>query len=74
MTLATEAADIPRVNDLLRQARVLLIVADRATDLRSALVAVRQVLDITTRLSEELRQIAAVEESTQEAQACEDRL
>ena len=62
MTLATEAADISRVNELLARARVALVVADRATDLRTALLAVREALDITTRLSEELRGIAAVED------------
>jgi len=71
VTLATEAADISRVNELLAQARVLLIVADRSTDLRSALVAVREALEVTRRLSQELRH-AAVEEDTREAQACED--
>ena len=72
MTLATEAADISRVNELLAQARVLLIVADRSTDLRSALVAVGEALEVTRRVAEELRGVAAVEEDTREAQACED--
>jgi Cdc6-like AAA superfamily ATPase len=46
-------------DDLLAQARVALVAADRSSDLRGALVAVREALEITTRLSEELRQIAA---------------
>ncbi len=61
------------MNELLARARVLLIVADRSSDLRSSLVAVRQALDITTRLAEELRGGAAVEDPTRGAQACEDR-
>ncbi len=73
MTLATEAADISRVNELLARARVALVVADRASDLRGALLAVREALEITTRLSEELRGIAAVQEPTREAQRREDR-
>ncbi len=59
MTLATEAADISRVNELLARAR-------------TALLAVREALEITTRLSETLRGIAAVEDPAREAQACED--
>jgi hypothetical protein len=73
VTLATEAADISRVNELLARARVALVVADRASDLRGALLAVREALEITTRLSEELRGIAAVQEPTREAQRREDR-
>ncbi len=73
MTLATEAADISRVNELLARARVALVVADRATDLRTSLVAVREALEITTRLSETLRQIAAAQDPTREAQRREDR-
>jgi hypothetical protein len=59
-------------DDLLAQARVLLLRADRSSDLRSALVAVRQALEITTRLSEELRQIAAAGDPTEDAQKRED--
>ena len=66
MTLATEAADISRVNELLARARVALVVADRASDLRGALLAVREALEITTRLSEELRGIAAAGDPTEE--------
>jgi hypothetical protein len=69
---ATEAQEVSRACDLLTQARVALLVADRSTDLRTALVAVREALSITARLSGELRGIAAVEEPTREAQACED--
>ena len=74
MTLATEAADISRVNELLARARVALVVADRASDLRGALLAVREALDITTRLSETLRQLTtpAVEKPTQDAHERED--
>ena len=56
------AAEISRLEELIRQARARLLQADRASDLRAALVAVREALDITTRLSEELRGIAAVED------------
>ncbi len=69
---ARGGVDISRAADLLRQARVLLIVADRSSDLRGALVAVREALDITTLLREELRGIAAVEAPAREAQAVED--
>ncbi len=73
MTLAkaTEAQEVSRADDLLRQARALLLRADRSSDLRTALAAVREALDITTRLSETLRQLTtpAVEEPTQDAQA-----
>ncbi len=73
MTLATEAQEVTRADELIGQARVLLVVADRASDLRTALVAVRQALDITTLLSQELRGIAAVEKPTHHAQRREDR-
>jgi len=71
---AAAAVEITRAHELLAQARVLLLVADRATDLRTALLAVREALDITTRLSETLRQLTtpAVEEPTRDAQAVED--
>ncbi len=74
MTLASpsQAQEVSRADDLLAQARALLVVADRATDLRTALLAVREALDITTRLSETLRQIAAAVEPTQDAQERED--
>ncbi len=58
--------EITRANELLAQARALLLVADRAADLRGALVAVREALDITTRLSEELRGIAAAGDPTED--------
>ena len=70
---ATQAQEVSRANGLLAQARALLLRADRAPDLRTALVAVREALKITTLLAGELRQIAAVEESTQDAQRREDR-
>ncbi len=69
MTLATEAADISRVNELLARARVALLRADRASDLRTSLVAVREALEITTRLSEELRGIAAAVDPTQDGRS-----
>ena len=69
---AAEAVEITRAHELLAQARVLLLVADRSSDLRTALLAVREALDITTRLSETLRQIAAAVEPTQDAQERED--
>ncbi len=70
MTLAkaTQAQEVSRADDLLAQARALLLRADRSSDLRTALLAVREALDITTRLSETLRQIAAAVEPTQDAQ------
>ncbi len=64
--------EVSPAEDLLAQARVLLLRADRARDLRNALVAVREVLDITTRLSEELRGIAAAGDPTEDAQKRED--
>ena len=67
------AVELSRADDLLAQARALLLQADRASDLRAALVAVREALDITTRLSETLRQIAAAQDPTREAQRREDR-
>jgi hypothetical protein len=70
---ATEAVELSRADDLLAQARALLLRADRASDLRTALLAVREALDITTRLSETLRQIAAAQDPTREAQRREDR-
>ena len=69
---ATEAIEVTRAEELIRQARALLLQADRASDLRAALVAVREALDITTRLSETLRQIAAAQDPTREAQRRED--
>ncbi len=61
---ATRAQELIGVNELLRQARVLLLRADRARDLRTALLAVREALEITTRLSDELRGIAAAQDPT----------
>jgi len=69
---ATEAIEVSRANELLRQARARLLQADRASDLRTALLAVREALDITTRLAGELRQIAAVQDPARNAQAVED--
>ena len=70
---ATEAIEVSRAEELIRQARALLVVADRSPDLRTALLAVREALAITTRLSETLRGIAAVQDPTQDAQRREDR-
>ncbi len=70
---ARGAVEVSRAEELIRQARARLLQADRAPDLRNALVAVRQALDITTRLSETLRQIAAAQDPTREAQRREDR-
>jgi len=70
---ATQAQEVSRADDLLHQVRALLLHADRASDLRTALLAVREALDITTRLSEELRGIAAAGDPTREAQRREDR-
>ncbi len=76
MTLAkaTQAQEVSRADDLLAQARALLLRADRLSDLRTALLAVREALDITTRLSETLRQLTtpAAVEPTQDAQERED--
>ena len=57
-------------DDLLAQARVLLLRADRATDLRSALVAVREARVHVELLSVIMRQLTtpAVVEPTQDAQ------
>jgi hypothetical protein len=72
---ATEAIEVSRANELLRQARGRLLQADCASDLRTALSCVREALDITTRLSETLRQLTtpAAVEATQDAQEREDR-
>jgi hypothetical protein len=70
---ARGGVDISRADDLLAQARAVLLRADRSSDLRTALLAVREALDITTRLSETLRQIAAAQDPTREAQRREDR-
>ncbi len=69
---ATVAIEVSRVDDLLAHTRALLLVADRASDLRSALLAVRAARAHVELLSVIMRQVAAVEEPTQEAQACED--
>ena len=68
-----EAQEVSRADELLAQARAFLLVADRAADLRTSLVAVREAFEITTRLSETLRQIAAAQDPTREAQRREDR-
>ena len=70
---ARGAVDISRAGDLLARARALLVVADRSSDLRTALLAVREALDITTRLAGELRGIAAATDPAQDAQEREDR-
>jgi len=71
---AAQAQEASRADDLLAQARALLLRADRSSDLRTALLAVREALDITTRLSETLRQLTtpAAVEPTQDAQERED--
>ena len=69
---ARGGVDISRAGDLLAQARALLLQADRASDLRAALVAVREALEVTTRLAGELRGIAAAGEPTHDAQERED--
>ncbi len=69
---ATEA-DISRVNELLARARVALVVADRARDLRGALVAVRAARSNLELLAVTMRQLTpAVEEATQDAQRPQD--
>ncbi len=61
MTLAkaTEAVEVSRANELLAQARALLLVADRATDLRTALVAVREARSTVELLAVTMRQLTA---------------
>ena len=71
---ATEAQEVSRAGDLLAQARALLLRADRASDLRAALTAVREarsnleLLAVTLRRGGELAQ----EEPAQDAQERED--
>ncbi len=67
---ATEAIEVSRANELLRQARAVLLQADRAADLRGALVAVREARVHVELLSVTMRQLTtpAVEEPTQDAQ------
>jgi hypothetical protein len=71
---ATEAIEVSRADDLLSQARALLVVADRATDLRTALLAVREARVHVELLSVTMRQLTtpAAEEPTQDAQERED--
>jgi hypothetical protein len=69
---ATVAIEVSRVDDPLAHTRALLLVADRATDLRTALLAVHEARVHVELLSVIMRQVAAVEDATQEAQACED--
>ena len=83
MTLAkaAQAQEVSRADDLLAQARALqsetlslLLRADRASDLRSALECVREARSNVELLSVTLRQIAAAAacEPTQDAQERED--
>ena len=81
MTLAkaAQAQEVSRADDLLAQARALqsetlslLLRADRASDLRSALECVREARSTVEELAVALRQIAAAVEPTQDAQAVED--
>ncbi len=65
-------SEVARADDLLRQARALLLVADRARDLRTALLAVRDARVHVELLSVIMRQVAAAEESTEDAQERED--
>ncbi len=61
MTLAkaTEAQELSRADELLAQARALLLVADRATDLRTALLAVREARSTVELLAVTIRQLSA---------------
>jgi hypothetical protein len=58
--------------DLLAQARALLLQADRATDLRTALLAVREARAHVEELSVTMRQVAAVEDAAQDTQRPQD--
>ncbi len=69
---ATVAIDISRAGDLLAQARAVLLQADRASDLRGALVAVSAARVHVELLSVTMRQIAAAEDAAQDTQARED--
>jgi hypothetical protein len=71
---ATVAIEVSRADDLLGQARSLLLRADRSSDLRTALLAVREARVHVELLSVTMRQLttAAAEEPTQDAQAVED--
>jgi hypothetical protein len=73
---ATEAIEVSRADDLLAQARALqsetlslLLRADRASDLRTALAAVREARVHVELLSETLRQIAAAVDPTQDGRS-----
>jgi hypothetical protein len=67
---ATQAVELSRADDLLAQARALLLRADRATDLRTALLAVREARVHVELLSVTMRQLTtpAAVEPTQDAQ------
>ncbi len=71
---ATEAQEISRADDLLAQARALLLRADRSSDLRTALLAVREARVHVELLSETLRLLTtpAAVEPTQDAQRREE--
>ena len=76
MTLAkaTEAQEVSRADDLLAQARAVLLRADRATDLRTALLAVREARAHVELLSVTMRGITtpAVQDPAQDGQERED--
>ncbi len=77
MTLAkaTQAQEVSRADDLLAQARAVLLRADRATDLRTALLAVREARAHVELLSVTMRGITTpvAVDPTREAQRREDR-
>ena len=81
LTKARGAVEVSRAGDLLRQARALqsetlslLLRADRASDLRTALSCVREARSTVEELAVTLRQIAAAAacEPPQEAEERED--
>ncbi len=65
--------EVSRAGDLLAQARALLLRADRATDLRTALSCVREARSTVELLAVTMRQLAAwAQEPAQDAQERED--
>jgi hypothetical protein len=71
---ATQAQEVSRADDLLAQARALLLRADRARDLRTALLAVREARVHVELLSVIMRGLTtpAAVEPTQDAQEREE--
>ncbi len=71
---ATGAQELSRANDLLAQARALLLRADRSSDLRAALECVREARIHVELLSVTMRGLTtpAAVEATQDAQERED--